>query len=168
MSFKKIGVKDITGNIFELIGDRWMLITGGDRKGYNMMTASWGGAGVLWQKHVTFCFVRPERYTRLFMDRGDYYTLSFYDEKYRDMLFLCGSKSGRDMDKAKEAGLHPCCADCGAVYFEEAALVLVCKKIYFDDFKPEHFLVPEISEVYENGNYHRMYIGEVVEVLVKE
>ena len=164
---RKIGVKEIQGNIFELIGDRWMLITGGDCAGFNTMTASWGGAGILWQKAVSFCFVRPQRYTREFMDRGRFYTLSFFGEEYRDALFLCGSKSGRDIDKVKEAGLTPCYADCGAAYFQEAELVLVCKKIYFDDFDPENFLAPEIAGVYENGDYHRMYVGEIVEVLAK-
>ena len=111
--FKKIGVKELGGNVFELIGDKWMLITGGDKTGFNTITASWGGLGVLWQKAVAFCFVRPSRYTRKFMDDGNCYSLSFYGEKYRDMLNLCGSKSGREIDKVKEAGLTPCFAECG-------------------------------------------------------
>lgn len=168
MSFKKIDVKDIKENIFDLIGDRWMLLTGGDKACFNMMTASWGGAGVLWQKPVTFCFIRPQRYTRKFVDEGKYYTFSFYGEEYRDNLFLCGSKSGRDIDKVKETGLTPAFADCGAVYFEEAELVIVCKKIYFDDFRPENFQLPEIEKLYETKDYHRMYVGEIVEVLTKK
>lgn len=167
MAFNKIGVKSIGGNIFELIGDKWMLITGGDRDGFNTMTASWGGAGILWQKAVTFSFIRPQRYTRKFMDFGEYYTLSFFGEDYRDALFLCGSKSGRDLDKVREAGLTPRYADCDAVYFEEAELVLVCRKIYIHDIDPENFLDPGIAGVYENGDYHRMYVGEIVEVLAK-
>ena len=167
MALNKIGVKDIQGNIFDLIGEKWMLITGGDKTGFNTMTASWGGAGILWQKAVAFCFVRPQRYTRKFMDYGTYYTLSFYGEKYREMLYYCGAQSGRDVDKVKETHLTPGYADCGAVYFEEAELVLVCKKIYFHDFDPENFLTPEIAGVYENADYHRMYVGEIVEVLSK-
>lgn len=168
MSFLKIHPKDITDNIFELIGDKWMLITGGDASEYNMMTASWGGAGILWQKAVTFCYIRPERYTRQFVDRSAYYTLTFFGEEYRDMLYLCGSKSGRDINKVKESGLTSCCTEDGAVYFTEADLVLVCKKIYFHDFEPENFLSPEIAGVYEHGDYHRMYVGEIVEVLKKQ
>lgn len=167
MAFHKIGVKNIQGNIFELIGDKWMLITGGDKDGFNTMTASWGGAGILWQKAVAFCFIRPQRYTRKFMDYGEYYTLSFFSEDYRDALFLCGSKSGRDFDKVREAGLTPQYADCGAVYFEEAELVLVCRKIYIHDIDRANFQDPGIAGVYENGDYHRMYIGEIVEVLAK-
>lgn len=167
MSFKKIDAKEVNENIFDLIGDRWMLLTGGDRTAFNMMTASWGGVGVLWQKAVTFCFVRPQRYTRKFMDDGIYYTFSFFGEEYRDKLSFCGSNSGRDIDKVKETGLTPAFADCGAVYFEEAELVLVCKKMYFNDFNPEHFISTEIEKLYEAKDYHRMYVGEVLEVLRK-
>lgn len=167
MSFKKIDVKELKENIFDLIGDRWMLLTGGDKNTFNMMTASWGGAGVLWQKAVTFCFVRPQRYTRRFMDDGIYYTFSFFGEEYRDKLSFCGSNSGRDIDKVKETGLTPAFADCGAVYFEEAELVLVCKKMYYDDFNPENFISPEIEKTYEAKDYHRMYVGEILDVLRK-
>lgn len=167
MSFNKIDVKELKENIFDLIGDRWMLLTGGDKNAFNMMTASWGGAGVLWQKAVTFCFVRPQRYTRRFMDDGIYYTFSFFSEEHRDKLSLCGSNSGRDIDKVKETGLTPAFADCGAVYFEEAELVLVCKKMYFNDFNPENFISPEIEKLYEAKDYHRMYVGEILEVLRK-
>ena len=167
MSFGKISAKEIEGNIFELIGSKWMLVTAGDNKGFNTMTASWGGAGVLWKKNVVFTFIRPQRYTKAFMDAGDYYTLSFYGEEHRPRLNLCGTKSGRDVDKVKETGLTPVFADCGAVYFDEAELVIVCKKIYHDDFKPENFLVPEIEPQYTDADYHRIYIGEIIEVLKK-
>ncbi len=167
MAFSKISPKEIEGSIFEMVGDKWMLITGGDVKGFNTMTASWGGAGILWGKPVSFCFVRPQRHTRAFMDKGEYYTLSFYGEEYRKQLNICGSKSGRDVDKVSLCGFTPDFASCGAVYFGEAELVLVCKKIYFDDLKSENFLAPEIAGMYKEKDYHRMYIGEIVEVLKK-
>jgi flavin reductase (DIM6/NTAB) family NADH-FMN oxidoreductase RutF len=168
MSHKKIDAKEITGNIFEMVGNRWMLITGGTKDKYNTMTASWGGAGILWGKSVAFCFIRPQRYTREFVDGGDTFTLSFYPEKYRPQLVLCGEKSGRDIDKAKESGFTPVASESGAVYFDEAELVIVCKKIYFDDFKPENFLSPDIFGAYPDKDYHRMYIGEILEVLKSE
>lgn len=94
-------------NLFKLIGKDWMLVTAGDQKSYNTMTASWGGAGVLWNKNVAFTFIRPQRYTLPFMEANDYYTLSFYPEAMRSALSYCGTKSGRDVDKAKETGLIP-------------------------------------------------------------
>lgn len=167
MAFIKISPKQIEGNIFEMVGDKWMLITGGDEKGFNTMTASWGGAGILWGKPVTFCYVRPTRLTRSFMDEGAYYTLSFYSENYREQLNICGTKSGREIDKVKECGFTPAFSADGAAFFKEAELVLVCKKIYFEDFKSEKFLVHEIASMYKENDYHRMYIGEIKEVLKK-
>jgi len=167
MEFKKILPEDIQGNIFDMINKKWMLITAGDSEGFNTMTASWGGAGILWSLPVSMCFVRPTRYTYEFMEKGEYYTLSFYGEEYRKQLNLCGTKSGRDIDKVKETGFTPRFADCGAVYFDEAELVLVCKKLYYNDLDPKLFLDPGIEKHYPIKDYHREYIGEIIEVLKK-
>ena len=167
MEFKKIKPQEIKGNPFEMIGKQWMLITGGNGDGFNSMTASWGALGVLWEKPVTHCFVRPTRHTYNFMESSEYYTLSFYDEKYRDKLTYFGTVSGRDEDKVKGSGLTPKVLDCGAVCYEEASLVIVCRKIYDYDFDPAKFLDPTTEKNYPNKDYHRAYIGEVVEVLEK-
>lgn len=167
MGFRKIDAKDIAANPFSLISEDWMLITAGNADGYNTMTASWGALGFRWGKNVAHCLVRPHRHTYGFMENGDYYTLSFYDEKYRDALNICGSKSGRDIDKAAECGLTPLFADCGAVYFEEASLVLVCKKLYFADLLEDNFTDLPIDQMYRDKDFHREYIGEIIEVLQK-
>ncbi|MBQ0111401.1 MAG: flavin reductase family protein, partial [Oscillospiraceae bacterium] len=104
--FKQIAPNEINDNIFDLIGKEWMLITAGDKNGFNTMTASWGFAGVLWNKPYAACFIRPQRYTREFIDAGEYYTLSFYGEN-NPIHKICGSKSGRDTDKVKECSLTP-------------------------------------------------------------
>lgn len=109
------------------------------------MTASWGGLGVLWGKPVATVYIRPQRYTLEFVEREDCFTLSFFGEEYRKALALCGSKSGRDVDKVKECGFTVAGAACGAPYFEEAGLVLVCKKAYWQDMDPTHFLDGELD-----------------------
>lgn len=152
----------IEDNVFKLIGNDWMLITAGNPEKFNMMTASWGGMGVLWGKQVCFCFVRPQRYTYEFMEREDHFTLTFFTEEYRKALNLCGSKSGREMDKAAAAGLTPVAGEKGSVYFREARLVLECKKLYYQDLNPEHFLDISIERNYPGKDYHRMYIGEII------
>jgi flavin reductase (DIM6/NTAB) family NADH-FMN oxidoreductase RutF len=151
----------LDGNIFELIGKKWMLITAGKPGSYNTMTASWGAAGVLWSKNVCFCFVRPGRHTRIFLEREESFTLSFFGEEHREALNLCGTKSGRDTDKAKETGLTPVQSPCGSVYFSEAELVIECRKIYFHDIDPKNFLDPSIGGNYPKKDYHRMYVGEI-------
>jgi flavin reductase (DIM6/NTAB) family NADH-FMN oxidoreductase RutF len=165
--FKAISTLHITDNVFKLIGSDWMLITAGGIDSFNTMTASWGAFGELWNKKVCFCFVRPTRYTYEFMERSDCFTLSFFERKYREVLNLCGTKSGRDVNKVAETGLTPVVGKTGAVYFSEARLVLECKKTYFADLDPTHFLEPEIEEEYPKKDYHRMYIGEIAHCLTK-
>ena len=157
----------IKDNAFKLIGSDWMLITAGSLSSFNTMTASWGAMGELWNKKICICFVRPVRHTYQFMEKADYFTLSFFDETYREALKLCGSKSGRDIDKVAETGLTPVEAESGAVYFAEARAVFECRKVYFQDLEPSHFLDPKIHDEYPNKDYHRMYIGEVIRCLSK-
>ena len=164
--FQQIQPKELTDNCFQLFYKDWTLIAAGTPDKYNMMTASWGGLGNLWNKRVAFTFIRPSRYTYEFAEASDVFTLNFFDEKYRSMLNLCGSKSGRDIDKMKKTGLTPT-EDHGSIYFEEARLVMVCKKIYYQDLLPEHFLDGSIASHYSGTDYHRMYIGEIISVYKK-
>ena len=166
-NFKPIDVHQITDNCFKLIAEDWMLVTGGDISSFNTMTASWGTFGELWNRKICICFVRPTRYTYEFMEKHEYFTLSFFEEKYRDILKFCGTKSGRDFDKIKETGLTPLAGSSGAVYFDEARLVLECRKIYIHDLNPEFFLDQTINKEYPLKDYHRMYIGEVMNCLTR-
>lgn len=164
---RNIDPKQIAGNPFAMIGDQWMLITAGTGEACNTMTASWGGLGVLWNAPVATCYVRPQRYTKEFLDREEYFTLSFFGEAYRKALGVCGSKSGRDVDKVKECGFTVKTAECGAPYFEEAELVIVCRKRFAQDFDPANIPGDVKEKQYPNEDYHTMYIGEIVEVLSK-
>ena len=164
--FKEINPKEMQGNVFDMIGRQWMLITAGDEKGYNTMTASWGGLGILWNSPVAFCFVRPSRHTFGFIERESRFSLSFYSEKYRPALNFCGPRSGRDYDKARETGLTPVFSD-GTSYFAQANLVLICKKVYTGTFDPAEFLDPDIEKSYPDKDYHKAYIGAIQKMLVK-
>ncbi len=165
--FKEIQPGQIQDNPFHLIGNEWMLITAGTKDSFNTMTASWGGFGVLWNRNVTFTFIRPQRHTYKFAESSDYYSLTFFDSSHRDILNYCGKVSGRDVDKIGQTNLTPVFDQGEAVYFEQARLVLICKKIYHQDIDPEHFLDPAIRRMYPGQNYHRMYIGEVVKCLAR-
>ena len=167
--FTRMDPKELNQNVFSLIGEQWMLITAGTKERCNTMTASWGGLGVLWGKPVATIYIRPQRYTLEFVENSGYFTLSFFDETYRKALALCGSKSGREIDKGKECGFTVAEAEGGAPYFAEAELVLVCRKAYWQDMDPAHFLDPEVDgKWYPGKDYHRIFIGEIVEALRKE
>ena len=155
-------------DVFQLIGTEWMLITSGDSSHFNTMTASWGGLGWLWNRPVAFLFVRPERYTHEFLERNERLTLSFFPEAQRKALQVCGSKSGRDCDKVKEAGLTPVLLESGTVSFAEARLTLDCRKLFKSDMKQADFLDKEILEKWYNdkpgGGFHTVYVVEIENV----
>ena len=167
-SFKEIKPSEITDNPFRLIGKEWMLITAGTPGHFNTMTASWGCLGELWARPVCFCFVRPQRYTYEFMEEKAAFTLSFFDEKYKPQLNFCGSRSGRDTNKAQECGFTPATAANGSIFFKEARLVIECKKLYFQDLDPANFVDGSIMKNYPKKDFHRMYVGEVTRVLAAE
>lgn len=158
-----IAIQDLKDNIFTSIGKDWMLVTAGDIGLCNTMTASWGSMGVLWGKNVATIYVRPTRFTYEFLERSDYFTLSFFTEEWRDALTLCGTKSGRDVDKVNACGFSLAYDPCGAPYFQEARLVLVCKKLYAQDMNPACFLDPALDAAnYPKKDYHRIYVGEIL------
>ena len=166
-AFKEISPSEIKNNPFDLIGKDWALVTAKNKNGCNTMTASWGGVGIMWNRPVAFTFIRPQRFTFGLLENEEYFTLSFYGEEYRKALNFCGTKSGRDYDKAKECGFTPV-YDEKAPYFAEADLVLVCKKLYAQDLNGESAVEKDIVLPNYNGDdYHRMYISEIVKVLKK-
>lgn len=149
-------------NPFELIGEQWMLITAGNSGSFNTMTASWGGLGWLWNKPVAFIFVRPERYTHDFLEKEGKVTLSFFPESCRKALQVCGSRSGRDCDKAKEAGLTPVELESGAMTFAQARLTLECSKLFKSDMKEAEFTDRGIFDKwYAAAGLHSVYVLEI-------
>jgi flavin reductase (DIM6/NTAB) family NADH-FMN oxidoreductase RutF len=162
---------DKISNIFELIGEKWMLITAAKNDGtFNTMTASWGGMGIMWSKPVASCVVRPVRYTYEFIEQADCFTLSFFPEEYRKALNILGTKSGRNGDKIKESGLTVLKSQNeneNIVSFEEAETILICKKLYYQDINPANFITKDLDKNYPSKDYHRMYVGEIIKAFEK-
>lgn len=160
---KKIDPKELQVNSIKAIGQEWMLVTAGDMDDFNTMTASWGGLGELWNRHVAFIFVRPQRYTFEFTERETLFTLSFFDPKYRPALMLCGTRSGRDTDKIAETTLTPYATENGSVSFREASMVLECRKLYAEPLKKGSFTESAIpAEIYPGDDFHMMYVAEII------
>lgn len=169
---KEIEISRLQVNPMELIAKRWMLITAGDARGYNTMTASWGHLGSIWGHGgglpTSVIFVRPQRYTKEFIDREELYTLCFFSEEYRKALVHLGRNSGRDGDKVAQTGLTPVFAD-DYTYFAEAELVLVCRKLYRGRLTEDGFVDPSVvTEHYPNKDFHDMYIGEILQAFQKD
>ena len=169
MAFREIKIEELSFNPFTKIGKEWMLITAGDENKSNTMTASWGGLGIMWGKNVATAYIRPQRYTKEFVDNSDTFTLSFFSEDYRKALSYCGTVSGKNVeDKWSEAGLNPYYVN-GTTAVEEADMIFVCKKLYAQDMLPECFVETECdTKWYPEKDYHTMYIGEIVKVLIRK
>lgn len=165
--YKQIPADKIPGNIYKMLSENWMLITAGNDKEFNMMTASWGGLGHLFGKPVTFCFINPSRHTYPLMEKSDTYTLSFYTEAYRDALQYCGSHSGKDTDKVKGSGLTPITTPQGSKAFSEAWMIIECKKIVSQPLQTESLSDQKLRDEWTGKTINKMYIGEILNVWVK-
>ena len=162
--FREIKPTEIKDNLIDIIKNEWMLITAGNEETFNMMTASWGFMGEMWSEDSVAIVIRPQRYTMEFIDKNDYFSLSFYGDN-KAVHAVCGKKSGRDIDKVKETGLNPIFSD-NTVYFEEARMVLICKKQYCAQLSEEGFTEREVLEKNYNGDIHNLIIGKIEKVLI--
>lgn len=159
--FESIKPQLIEKNLISLIGEEWMLVCAGKPGNYNMMTASWGAAGYLWNKPIAIIFIRPQRHTFSFAESNDRFTLNFFGQQQRELLNLCGTRSGRELDKMNLDGLTALETNNGNVCFAQAQLVLECRKVYHDDIKPDSFEDFDFQKIYPSADYHRFYIGVI-------
>lgn len=165
--YKTVNPRTIKDNLIKCFAEEWALITAGTNEGYNMMTASWGFTGEMWGDDSVAIAVRPQRYTMKFIEENDYFTVSFYGN-CKDIHKVCGSKSGRDVNKTEEAGLTPAIGE-KYVYFKEARMVLVVKKQFVQRISPESFTEKEIIDRwYPEKDFHNLIIGKIEKVLIAE
>lgn len=170
MSLKAIDMKELKFNPMTLIGKEWMLVSAGNEKSFNTMTAQWGHLGAIWNGDMptSVIYLRPQRYTRSFVDKENYYTLSFFDASYKKDLMYLGTHSGRDEDKLAKTSLTPVFND-DSVYFKEAKMVFVCRKVYRGKLHEESFVDQDIlKKNYPEHDFHYVYIGEIVKAYVNE
>ena len=168
---KEIGIRELNINMYSMFADKWPLLTSGNKKdGYITMTISWGLAGSIWGHNMTtvIVYVRPQRYTKEFMDKNEYFTLSVLGENYKKEVAYLGSHSGKDEDKIAKTGLHVEFID-NTSYIKESDIVIVCRKIYQDSLKEECFKDYDVmNSAYPKRDFHDLYVGEIVKVLFKD
>lgn len=162
-----IAVEDFIIHAHAAWGTQWMLLTAGDFSTghFNAMTVAWGSFGTMWRTPFAQVVVRPTRYTYEFIERYPTFTLCGFPSAYRAALQLLGTVSGRDRDKIAEAELTPQTASrVAAPGFAEAELIVECRKMYWDDIKPDHFLNSDINKHYPRKDFHRIYFGEILAI----
>lgn len=168
-NFKAISPSDIKENFIDLIGTQWMLITAGNGAHHNTMTASWGGVGEMWGLNMAMVVIRPQRYTREFVDNGQRLTLSFLAPQYKKALAYCGAHSGRDGDKLAACGLTVEYTPQGTPAVAEARLVLECRKLYVGEFREDEFTDKTLIEKwYPQRDFHKVYFCQIEKAYVTD
>lgn len=167
MKLHPVDIQSLTPEIFRTFQTP-ALLTAGNREKCNTMTIGWGQMGTLWKMPVCTVYVRPERYTYHFMEEHDYFTVTVLPEGAKEIARICGTQSGRDVDKIKACGLTVQYGAGEAPFFEEGELVAVCRKLFAQDMTPECVKDARVLESYgAKGGWHRIYTGEVLEAYIK-
>lgn len=154
-------------DIFELWDKQWLLLTAGelDHEAFNSMTVAWGSIGVMWNKPFVQVVVRPTRHTINFIEKFDTFTLCAFGEEFRDKLRYFGRVSGKDENKAERSGLKVIPSEkieCPA--YDDAELIIECRKIYSSRFTPSEFIDPVIESKYPDKDYHHVFYGEILKI----
>ncbi len=150
-----------------------LLNTRGDK--FNSMVIGWGHLGVIWGLPTFTVYVRQSRYTRPQLDKTGEFTVSVPPEGGldRDTFRICGSLSGRDVDKAEAA--HLTLVESEQIRtpgIRQVPLTLECKVLYRQDQAPD--LLPEaVKQRYysrgtDAGDFHTAYIGQIVSAYIIE
>lgn len=166
--FKEISTKEFRLSPFD-IKNGWMLITASkpDRS-VNTMTASWGGFGIMWNKEIVWVVIRPQRYTKEFVDANDSFSLTFFNKNYKKQLSYLGKVSGHDEDKIAHSNLTLAYHK-GVPYFEEAEVAVFARKLYAQPMHEEFFIDPKpITDWYPEKDFHILYMAEITGIIKEE
>lgn len=162
--FQEISYHTFSGPMIEMMGHECVLLTAGNASAYNTMTVGWGGFGYTWQRPVAWVFVRPQRYTYGFMEQNERFTISYFGTTQQEALSICGTLSGRDTDKVLKSGLSTIVTPGALISFRESLMIFECRKLYFDDLKPENMLDKSILRNYPSSDFHRVYTAQIEKI----
>jgi flavin reductase (DIM6/NTAB) family NADH-FMN oxidoreductase RutF len=167
MNFEEVALGQFDFNPIRKI-DEWALLTAGTKDRFNMMTITGFLCGKFFLKPMAQVYVHPDRHTYQFMESNDYFNVSFFDTPRHSALQICGRLHGDKCDKAAEAGLHPLPFE-NTVIFEEAELIIICRKVYHADIAKNNFDSEELFTGYYQdpsiSAYHRVYLGQIEKIL---
>ncbi len=176
---KEIDVFDYASEIMKALKSGVLLTTKANGT-VNTMTISWGTLGIEWGKPIFTAFVREHRFTKLQLDENPEFTVSIpvgvFDKK---ILGVCGTKSGRDVDKIKELSLTPVAAEMvSSPAMKELPLTLECRVIYKQEQDKNAISAEDLAACYPqdvdslfhgaNKDFHTAYYGEIVSAYIVE
>ena len=169
--YETVAPKDFDENIFELVGDDWTVITSGEKP--NSMVASWGGAGIMFNKPVTWCFLRANRYTLEKIKETGTYTMCYFQAEYKGDILKFGTVSGRNTEKMAQTKLTQMPTPDGAPAYEQAKIIIECKLIAAPTVSKDEFYTEEGKEFLQGGydeakDWHKLVFGEITNIYVKK
>jgi flavin reductase (DIM6/NTAB) family NADH-FMN oxidoreductase RutF len=169
MKKKEVGPFEFSEQTMEEMGGCGCLLVAGDERKNNVMTIGWGFLGVLWGRPMFMVAVRPSRHTFGFLEESAEFTVNVPRKGIEDALTLCGTKSGRDMDKFKEAGLTRLAGKkVRTPIIEECIVNYECKTVWKTKMQEKDLPGFAKSGFYKSGDFHTVYFGEIVSVRADE
>jgi len=167
MAREKIGTFEASQETFDRLASPGALLVSGTDKP-NVMTIGWGTMGIIWGKPIFTVLVRPSRHTTEFLDKHQEFTVCVPTPEMKKEVLLCGTKSGRELDKIVECGftMKPG-LDVEVPHIEQCPVHYECKTVHINDVH-KTFLDAEIKESYYPAeDYHFIYYGEILGVYRK-
>lgn len=161
---KKINYNDLSKEMLEQL-EKGAFITVKNNEKVNTMTIGWGSIGYIWNRPIFTVLVRYSRFTHDLLENTDEFTISVpTTNNLSKALGICGTQSGRDLDKIKAADLTlqesitietPIIKECD-LHFE-------CKIVHKQSMEPSLLNKKIKDDKYPDHDYHVIYYGEILE-----
>ena len=164
MASSEIAYTDHYEAVMKVLTSRGLLLGAYDAAGKaNLMTIGWGTLGAVWGKPLWVVLVRPSRYTYKCIESAGCFTVNVPGADLEEACALCGSKSGRDLDKFAACGLKAAKArTVKAPAVAECPIVYECKVVHSNDILPPRLAGEIVAGAYKGGDFHRVYWGEIL------
>lgn len=170
-AYEAVSANDFDENIFNLVGKDFTVITAGDKP--NSMVASWGGVGIMFNKPVTWNFLRANRFTLEKMRKTGTFTMCYFSDQYKGDVMQFGIKSGRNTDKMAQTKLTPMNTPDGYPAYKEAKIIIECKLIAASTVSKDEFYTEEAKTFLQEGfddakDWHKLVYGEITNIYVRK
>ena len=159
----------LSETLSQLANPGLLLVSSSDGNDANAMTIGWGTVGIIWGKPIFVALVRPSRHTYGLIEASGVFTVNVPTERMRRWVGVCGTQSGRDVDKfgahgvAKSPGQMVACPT-----IDDSPMVYECRVVHTNDVLPGRLLGDIDARAYAGGDYHRMYYGEILGAFAAE
>lgn len=167
--YKKIKYNEYSKEMLEQL-PKGAFLTVKSKDKLNTMTIGWGNIGYIWNKPIFIVAIRYSRYTYEMIENSNEFTVSVpLKVDMKNELSVCGTKSGREIDKFKELNLTTREGNkVKTPIIDECDLHYECKIVYKQAMEPG-LLDQDIKDLkYKENDYHVLYYGEIVDSYIEK